>query len=195
MMRAITSLIFVVLFLAACQQPPESERQAASGRSSEGPAKPDNAAPSAWQLAISPERAIPVYEDFDGLAPVFDHSGDTTYVINFWATWCKPCVEELPFFTKLQEEYSGSKVRVILISLDFKHDLEEKLVPFIRDRQLKPQVMVLLDGNYNDWIDRVDPSWGGAIPATLVYKDRQRRFHGEKFATYAQLEELLASLP
>src|ERR1043165_4592291 len=52
---------------------------------------------------------------------------DTTYVLNFWATWCKPCVEELPGFDSLLVLESKNPVKIILVSLDFKEDLEKRV--------------------------------------------------------------------
>ena len=73
---------------------------------------------------------IPVYENFEDLEPLFNRQTDTTYVINFWATWCKPCVEELPYFEQLFAEHKEEKLKVLLVSLDFPRQLESKLVPF-----------------------------------------------------------------
>ena len=74
--------------------------------------------------------------DFTGIAPYLELEGSKTYVVNFWATWCAPCVKELPHFETLQENYPDS-VEVILVSLDFPHQYETKLKPFIQKHQLK----------------------------------------------------------
>ncbi len=133
----------------------------------------------------------PIYEHFDDLAYIFQQQTDTTYIINFWATWCKPCVEELPYFEQLTKKYQGQKVKVILVSLDFKKQLETKLVPFLKEHQIQSEVMVLLDPDANAWVDRVDPSWSGAIPITLVYKNEKRAFYEESFEDYAALEKIV----
>ncbi|MCB0706537.1 MAG: TlpA family protein disulfide reductase [Saprospiraceae bacterium] len=135
----------------------------------------------------------PIYETFDELAPIFAYSSDTTYVINFWATWCKPCVEELPFIEAIRDKYAGEKVKVILVSLDFPKQIETKLIPFMEERQLRSEVVVLTDGRYNDWIDRVDTRWDGAIPVTLVYKGDQRYFAKEAFHSFEELDDILSA--
>lgn len=134
------------------------------------------------------------YNTFDEIAPLFNQKSDSTYVINFWATWCKPCVEELPYFEQLHDGLADEKVRVILVSMDFKKDVEPRLIPFLEERNLRSDVALLLDGKYNDWIDRVEPEWDGAIPVTLIYNAQEKRFHGKQFASYQQLEELVKSL-
>lgn len=137
---------------------------------------------------------FPVYESFAEIAPIFKEQNDTTYVINFWATWCKPCVKELPYFEALHDQFSGEKLKVILVSLDFKKDIEPKLIPFVEEHKLRSNVMALTDHKYNEWIDQVDPEWGGAIPVTVVYNSKKRQFVGESFADQDQLFELVKEL-
>ncbi len=134
------------------------------------------------------------YQTFDEIEPIFNRQSDTTYIINFWATWCKPCIEELPYFEDIQKNFADDKVKVILVSLDFEKDVETRLVPFLEERQLQSDVALLLDGKYNDWIDKVEESWDGAIPVTLLYNKENKRFHGKQLANYDQLEAMLESL-
>jgi len=134
---------------------------------------------------------FPVYTSFHQLEPLFERKTDTTYVINFWATWCKPCVAELPFFEQLHQAYQGEKVKVVLVSLDFPRQLKKKLVPFIDEHQLKSEVIALLDGDYNSWIDKISPDWGGAIPVTLIYNAKKRKFFGQQFHDFNDLETAL----
>lgn len=143
---------------------------------------------STWPIADSTLAGIPIYTDFDEIAPIFEQDNDTTYVINFWATWCKPCVEELPYFIELNESSQSEALRVVLVSLDFPKQIEQRLVPFVEKRGIKPMVAVLLDGRYNDWIDRVSPDWSGAIPATLVYRGSKRHFVGQAVKSLAELK-------
>lgn len=143
------------------------------------------------EAAASEPRPLLVYEKFEQLAPLFEHDNDTTYLINFWATWCKPCVEELPYFEEITRKYRGQPLRVVLVSLDFPRDVETKLPKFLEANQIESEVQVLLDGNYNDWIDRVDTNWGGAIPVTLIYRGAERQFVNGSFANTAELDELV----
>ena len=111
---------------------------------------------------------------------------DSTYVVNFWATWCAPCIKELPHFEKLSAEHKAEKLAVLLISVDFKSKLTSAVVPFVKRKNLKNQVFLLDESNPQEYIDRVDPSWSGSIPATLFIKGDKRKFL-ESELTYEQL--------
>ena len=131
--------------------------------------------------------------DFEGLKPIFENISDQVYVINFWATWCKPCVEELPYFEEIHDEYKNQEVKVILVSLDFPKQIKSKLIPFLEKHQLKSDVIVLDDPNSNFWINEVDPSWSGAIPATKVYKADKRQFFEKNFISFEELNNIIKS--
>jgi thiol-disulfide isomerase/thioredoxin len=131
--------------------------------------------------------ALEIY-DFEGFKKFLNRKDDKTYVINFWATWCAPCVKELPYFEKLTQNYSAKGVEVILVSLDFPHMFDTKLKPFIKKRDLKSKVIVLNDPSENKWITAVDSSWSGSIPATVIYSKKGRRFYEQSF-TYDALEK------
>ena len=126
--------------------------------------------------------------DGDGIAVLSRNSNDTTYVINFWATWCSPCVKEIDFFEEVHTSFEDSKVKVILVSLDFPNQVEQRLIPFLEAREITAQVMLMTDLNYNSWIERVDKSWSGAIPATLIF-NRERRVFLEQELTRDELVE------
>ncbi|MBL0738609.1 redoxin domain-containing protein [Flavobacterium sp. GN10] len=111
---------------------------------------------------------------------------DSTYVVNFWATWCAPCIKELPHFEKLGAEHKSEKLAVLLVSLDFKSKLESNVIPFVKRKNLKNEVFLLNESSPQEFIDRIDPSWSGSIPATLFIKNDKRKFVESEF-TYEQL--------
>ncbi|WP_445381358.1 TlpA disulfide reductase family protein [Robiginitalea sp. IMCC43444] len=134
---------------------------------------------------------VAIYESFSDIEPLFRYNNDTTYVVNFWATWCKPCIKELPYFEELNNSRSGEKVKVILVSLDFPKQVETNLLPFLEKRKISSEVVVLLDGKYNDWIDKVSPEWSGAIPATYVYRANRQQLIGQPFENFQQLDSIV----
>lgn len=128
--------------------------------------------------------------DFSGLEPLLHKKDDKTYIINFWATWCAPCIAELPYFERINKERKNDNVEVILVSLDMPKMWDSHLIPFVKKKDLKSKVVVLDDPKQNKWIPKVDEDWSGAIPATLIYNKDERYFY-EKSFTY---EELVAQL-
>lgn len=125
--------------------------------------------------------------DYEGLQRYLTTTSNKTYVVNFWATWCAPCVKELPYFEKLNSSYADKKVEVILVSLDFPKKYDTHLKPFIKDKKLKSKVVALNDMDSNMWIPKISENWSGAIPATLIYNKEKRQFYEQSF-TYDELE-------
>lgn len=132
---------------------------------------------------------FPVY-DFEGLEPLLHKEDDKTYIINFWATWCKPCIEEMPYFERVHAEQKGNNVEVILVSLDMPNMWKTRLEPYVENKGIQSEVVILDDPDQNDWIPKVSEEWGGAIPATLIYNKDKRSFY-EKGFTYEELNEAL----
>ncbi len=119
--------------------------------------------------------------NYEQLKPLLHKNDDKTYVINFWATWCSPCVKELPAFEKLNKEFKDKNVEVILVSLDFSRQLESNLLPFIRNKNIQSKVLHFEDKNEQFWIQDIADSWTGSIPATLIYNAKKRKFYEQSF--------------
>lgn len=133
--------------------------------------------------------------DFDGLESLLYTQSDSSYIVNFWAMWCAPCVKELPYFEAYLDKHAGEKTAVLLVSMDFPEDIEEKLLPFLNQHNIFRSDVVLLDApNANAWIDRVDPSWSGAIPATLIFNRDTSAFIARPFTNLADLETAAADV-
>jgi thiol-disulfide isomerase/thioredoxin len=119
---------------------------------------------------------------------ILTQKSDTTYIVNFWATWCKPCIAELPSFEQIQQNYKGQNVQVLLISMDFAKELKTRVIPFVNQRKIKSRVWLLNEPDANSWIDKVSPEWSGAIPAMLIvnnYKNKKVFF--EQKLEYSRL--------
>ncbi|MDX2443986.1 MAG: TlpA disulfide reductase family protein [Bacteroidales bacterium] len=132
-------------------------------------------------LSISGYSQTPEVIDFDPLEKRWSNSNDTLYVINYWATWCIPCIEELPDFIKLDQEMKEEKFKMILVSLDFPSHADSRVLPFIRKHNITTEV-VILDDDANVWIDRVNKSWDGAIPATQFIRNQNKEFYKEQLS-------------
>jgi thiol-disulfide isomerase/thioredoxin len=116
---------------------------------------------------------------------------DTLYIVNFWATWCGPCVAELPNFDKLQRIYKNKPVKVLLVSMDFESKLKTNVIPFVRRNKMLAGVYFASRKSDQEFIDEVDKSWSGALPATLVVNTKRgfRKFY-EKTFTYNELNQI-----
>jgi len=127
---------------------------------------------------------------FPELQGIIQSKSNAIQVINFWATWCAPCVKELPLFEKLNAENNES-IKITLISLDFADKLE-RVKSFVDRKSMKSNIVLLDEVDYNQWIDKVDKHWGGAIPATLVINPQNgKRKFVERELEEGELEKLI----
>lgn len=134
---------------------------------------------------------IPVY-DFNQFEPLIYTDSDKTYLINFWAMWCAPCVKELPYIEQFAAKHPD--VEVILVSLDFPKDIETKLKPFLKKKKISSKVVLLDDPDSNTWIDKIDPNWSGAIPFTIMFNKDERLFYERSFENLEDLENQINKL-
>jgi thiol-disulfide isomerase/thioredoxin len=144
-------------------------------------------------LPISAQTVKPIkLKEFELL---LNRQGDTIYVYNFFATWCKPCVKELPHFVKLANDSSRTNIKLTFINLDQVENLTDIVVPFVAKKKINQDIFLLNNQNYEMWMPRVDRRWGGSIPATLVVngKSNKRNFvEGE--ISYKELITLINSV-
>lgn len=130
--------------------------------------------------------------------PAFEHyihqKNGKVKVINFWATWCKPCMEELPHFEKIHRQYKDQQVEVLLVSLD-QASMKDKVKSSLKKNDITAKVILLDEVDFNQWINQVDSTWSGSIPATLILSDNNtsKQFYERTF-THAQLDQLVRSL-
>lgn len=132
---------------------------------------------------------VAIFDNYAALEKAVLSDKNTTYVVNFWATWCAPCVKELPHFGKLNSE--NKSIKVVLVSLDFKNQYEAKLLPFLKSKKINSEVFLLTDKDYNTWLPTVDKNWSGSIPATLIIKNGKKVFAEKIFSSYEELSEFV----
>jgi len=129
------------------------------------------------------------------LINLIDSKSDKIQVINFWATWCGPCVKELPTFEKLNKEKSAN-IKVTLVSMDLDLDPDpSKVYKFIERKQIKSDVLLLEEKDSNTWINRISNDWSGALPATLLVnsKSGKKKFI-EKPLSEKELQNLILEI-
>ncbi|MDO5969127.1 TlpA disulfide reductase family protein [Flavivirga aquimarina] len=131
---------------------------------------------------------IPIY-NFNTLEPLLYTKTNKTYIINFWAMWCAPCVKELPYIQQYANKNPDAEI--ILISLDFPEDIETKLKPFLKEKNITSKVILLDDPDSNTWIDKIDPNWSGAIPFTIIFNNKKRGFFEHTFSSLEDLENTI----
>lgn len=145
---------------------------------------------------IKPVSNIPVkysFDDFDTKV-LSRNSGDTLLVVNFWATWCGPCIRELPHFEEVHHQLANKPIRVILVSLDFENQYEKKLIPFVEEKNLKSELIWLNTNMDTEKINKVHPEWSGAIPATLFMKNGKILNFKEKELSLKELQNTINDL-
>ena len=130
----------------------------------------------------------------DGLQKLIQNEKDQVQVINFWATWCAPCIKELPLLEKLNADRKDVRVRLVSMDMDLDPD-PEKVRKFVSRKKILSQVLILDERNPNLWIDKVDKNWSGALPATLVVNSKtgKRKFL-ERELHEGELESLIAEV-
>lgn len=133
------------------------------------------------------------YVDLNELNILCSPEKDKVVIINFWASWCAPCIEELPYFKKLKKELPS--VRVVLINVDFESEVEKKVNPFLAKSQYGSLENIRLIGiPADDWMPVVDQDWSGAIPATLILTGGKKKFIEQKFENYNALKTAIQQL-
>ena len=143
-------------------------------------------------MSFSQEIDVKVYQTFESFERDLIKNPKTPRVINFWTTWCKPCIEELPFFMEWKKS-SKNKIELVLVSLDREKDLEKRVIPFLKKRNINAKHILLADGKASKWIDKVDPSWSGAIPATLFLKGNKKQFAEKEYHSSKELSDEISA--
>jgi len=116
------------------------------------------------------------------LQKMLNKETDSTLIINFFATWCKPCVHEVPLLIQMMTDSANTKYKFVFVSCDNPDDRLKKVTKFAKKRKISGSTYLLLDSSNNYWMQAIDRRWQGSIPATLVYNQKLKKkafFEGE----------------
>lgn len=149
---------------------------------------------SCHQTSPATNEIIEIIDDFSVLKERLDSDTTRTWVVNFWATTCPPCIKEMPHFAELQSQHDAEDLKVLLVSLDSPRSHEKRVIPFVKKHNITPEVMHLTDDNFSAWTDEVDPSWFGALPATLILKGSKRHFQFGMYESKDDLDRAIAQV-
>jgi thiol-disulfide isomerase/thioredoxin len=144
-----------------------------------------------WFVESSKAQSIRIIKKPEMMSLLQTPNNGKVRIINFWASWCAPCVKELPYFKQIAENYA-SQVEVIFISLDFAEEIE-KAKKILSKKQIGWDSYLLDETKYDTWISDVHKSWQGAIPVTLLISSKKKIFiEGE--TTYEDLEKKIKQI-
>ncbi len=137
---------------------------------------------------------IPVWKITDVKHYIETHKGEVL-VINFWATFCKPCVAEIPHFISVTDQYASRGVKLLLVSLDLPSYYPARIASFAKKHHFNSPIVWLDETNADYFCPAIDKSWSGSIPATLIIHTSSgyRKFFEEELnATQFESELKLA---
>ena len=141
-----------------------------------------------WSSSAKAQDLI-TFRNFEELNTYIQKNNEKPLVINFWATWCAPCVKELPYFEELHQK--NQNIKIVTVSLDFDKQVESKLKPFLKKKNYSFVATYMADKNFNNWISKVDENWSGSIPATWIINGNKGIFVEQEFASYEELNQFV----
>ena len=103
------------------------------------------------------------------LAALLKPNGSPAVVVNFWATWCPPCVEEMRELSEFYRAYASRGVKFVSVSVDDPGTVEDRVKPFVTQKTLPFPVHVLSDRSPEAVAKMLNLDWSGAVPATFVF--------------------------
>lgn len=140
---------------------------------------------------MSQSQTIPKWKIQD-VVNYYTKNNDTTYVVNFWSTYCQPCIEEMPYLQSISKKYAINRVKLVFVSLDAKSFYPKKLKAFLKKKKITTSIIWLNETNADIFCPAVDKKWSGAIPATIIVHNKKgyKQFFEQQF-TPQQFETAL----
>ncbi len=154
-MKLFITLIFLLIFYSGC-------------------IKKENETKEQQELSYSIKEEIPVVDEVWLKNKIENRNGKILFV-NFWATWCVPCVEEFPDLVKIYNENKDSDFEFLSVSVDLSSDIETKVKPFLNKQSADFPVVVVEEKRSDEVINLINPEWNGAVPVTVIYDENGKR--------------------
>lgn len=118
------------------------------------------------------------------------------YVINTWATWCKPCLQEMPHFRSADSAYASKNIVFIFISFDMIED-SARVAKTIANQHIPGMHYLIDETDMNELINAVDSGWSGTLPATWFISPFYRKpvYHnfGHFYDIETEIKDLIAA--
>jgi thiol-disulfide isomerase/thioredoxin len=116
----------------------------------------------------------------------------TPLVVNFWATWCGPCIREIPWFEKTMKQFADKKIKLILVSIDYPDEYPANIAAFAKKNGYSSEIIWLNETDADVFCPKVDKTWQGTIPVTLMVnnKSKYRQFYNQQLPEQKLLQEL-----
>lgn len=103
----------------------------------------------------------------DELKALRRNTGDKILLIDFWATWCGPCVQEFPEFEKMYRMYGHRKFGLVTVSAQFP-DEKKGVLPFLEREHATSRNLLFGDNDTYAMMAAFDPKWNGGLPYTVL---------------------------
>lgn len=127
---------------------------------------------------------IPLVDDVWLKNKIKNRNGKILF-INFWATWCEPCVEEFPDLVKIYNDNKDSSFEFLSVSVNIPSEVDDKVKPFLKKQSADFPVVIIDEKRSEQIINLINPDWDGTIPATAIFdKNGNRKEFFSQAETY-----------